>query len=234
MRFGALEVIRDLTLTIESGEFVAVVGPSGCGKSTLLKLLSGLLQPDHGLITVEGEPPEMKPSGYFGFAFQRPMLLPWRTIQQNVHLPVQLLGGISDDSKSKIVFEKVGLKGFEKYYPLELSGGMQQRAALGMLLAHTPRLWLLDEPFSSLDELTRLKLSLELLPLWRDAKATVVFVTHDVEEAVLLASRIIVLSHRPSTVVASVPVRLADRTPETIYSAEFLETSKCVRSFLTA
>lgn len=234
MNYGALRVLADLDLSVQAGEFVAVVGPSGCGKSTFLKLVSGLLKPQNGDIRIDGDSPSSKPAGYFGFAFQRPVLLPWRTISQNITLPRQLLRTETDDGAAAQILTHVGLSGFGSFYPLELSGGMQQRAALGRLLAHAPRLWLLDEPFASLDEITRLHLSLELLHLWRSANATVLFVTHNVEEAVLLANRILVFSMRPSKVVGTLPVDITDRNEQTLYSAPFLETAKCVRSLLAA
>jgi NitT/TauT family transport system ATP-binding protein len=200
-RAGAIEALRDVDLTVDQGEFVAVVGRSGCGKSTLLRLIAGLLQPTAGQILVDGAP-VTRPRRDVALMFQRPALLPWRSVLANVMLPVEVFGWPRREHRrqARELLEKVGLAGFEKRLPHELSGGMQQRVALCRALIQRPRLLLMDEPFSALDALTREELAVELQRIHMELHTTVVFVTHAISEAVLLADRVVVLTSRPGQV----------------------------------
>ena len=201
-RAGAVEALRDIELKIAEGEFVVVVGRSGCGKSTLLRLVAGLLPPTHGEIQVAGER-VTKPRRDIAMLFQRPALLPWRTVLDNVLLPAEILklGRPASRERALGLLEMVGLAGFEKRLPHELSGGMQQRVALCRSLLAGPRVLLMDEPFSALDALTREDLSTELQRIHMETRATIMFVTHSIDEAVLLADRVVVLSPRPGQIV---------------------------------
>lgn len=199
-RSGVVEALRDITLTVRDGEFVAVVGRSGCGKSTLLRLIAGLLPPTRGTVTVDGRP-MTKPRRDVAMMLQRPALLPWRSVLDNVLLPVEIFGWRRRDHRDRAhhLLQTVGLDGFERRLPHELSGGMQQRVALCRSLIQNPRVMLMDEPFSALDALTREELSVELQRVHAEHRSTVVFVTHSIDEAVLLADRVVVLSPRPGT-----------------------------------
>ncbi|GIF50749.1 NitT/TauT family transport system ATP-binding protein [Asanoa ferruginea] len=201
-RAGTVEALRDIDLQIAEGEFVAVVGRSGCGKSTLLRLVAGLLPPTQGEIQVAGER-VTKARRDIALLFQRPALLPWRTVLDNVLLPAEIfrLGRSSLRARALGLLEMVGLQGFEKRLPHELSGGMQQRVALCRSLLTGPRVLLMDEPFSALDALTREDLSTELQRIHMEHRPTIMFVTHSIDEAVLLADRVVVLSPRPGQIV---------------------------------
>jgi NitT/TauT family transport system ATP-binding protein len=208
-RAGAVEALRGINLHVRQGEFVAVVGRSGCGKSTLLRLVAGLLPPTTGTVTVDGQPVS-RPRRDIGVVFQRPALLPWRTVVDNVLLPVEIFGlhRSAYRERAAALLEKVGLTGFERRLPHELSGGMQQRAALCRSLLPRPRVLLMDEPFSALDALTREELSVELQRIHMESTATILFVTHSIDEAVLLADRVVVLTERPGRVrrILDVPI----------------------------
>ncbi|MGW0435639.1 ABC transporter ATP-binding protein [Micromonospora sp. NPDC003197] len=197
-RAGDVEALRDVSLEVADGEFVAIVGRSGCGKSTLLRLVAGLQTATSGEITVAGTPID-SPRRDIGFMFQRPALLPWRSVLDNVLLPTQVFGWDRRMARERAheLLDLVGLTGFEKRLPHELSGGMQQRVSLCRALIQQPRVLLMDEPFSALDALTRADLSVELQRLQMKQASTVLFVTHSVDEAVLLADRVVVLSPRP-------------------------------------
>jgi NitT/TauT family transport system ATP-binding protein len=191
------EALRDVSLRIGGGDFVALLGPSGCGKSTLLRLIAGLDQPDSGSITWDaGAPPS---PGEIGFVFQDATLLPWASTEENVWLPLRLRGvdrkAAHDDIAS--VLMRVGLTGFEAARPVELSGGMRMRVSIARALVTKPRLLLMDEPFAALDEFTRHRLQEDLLRLWQDLGCTVVFVTHSIYEAAFLAHRIVLMTPRP-------------------------------------
>lgn len=200
-RSGQVEALRDIDLDIGDGEFVAVLGRSGCGKSTLLRLIAGLLPVTVGEVTVAGAP-VTHPRPDVAMLFQRPALLPWRTVLDNVLLPVEIFGWkrAQHRDRARQLLELTGLAGFEKRLPHELSGGMQQRVSLCRSLIGEPRVMLMDEPFSALDALTREELSGELQRVHMETSATVVFVTHSIEEAVLLADRVVVLSPRPGRI----------------------------------
>ena len=192
--------ISDATFDVLPGELVSLVGPSGCGKSTLLKILAGLLPHDGGEVRIGSAAHPFDPARDVGMVFQAPLLLKWRRILDNVLLPTEILGLPSAESRSRAraLLELVGLAGYEAKYPYELSGGMQQRAAIARALVHDPKLVLMDEPFGALDALTREKMNLELLRIWQEARKTIVFVTHGISEAVFLGTRVVVFSAGPA------------------------------------
>ena len=192
--------ISDATFDVMPGELVSLVGPSGCGKSTLLKILAGLHPHDAGVVRIGSESHAFDPSRDIGMVFQAPLLLKWRRILENVLLPAEILGLPMSESRerAKGLLNLVGLTGFEDKYPYELSGGMQQRAAIARALIHDPKLVLMDEPFGALDALTREKMNLELLRIWKESGKTIVFVTHGISEAVFLGTRVVVLTAGPA------------------------------------
>ena len=200
---GALDAVRAISLAVTDGEFVAIVGPSGCGKTSLLKLALGLQAKSGGVILIDGEDVD-KPRRDVGVVFQTPVLLPWRTVLQNVLLPADVLH-LPREEASRNAMELLtlaGLAGFESKYPYELSGGMQQRVGIARALLHDPHVLLMDEPFAALDALTREAMSIELQRIWMARRKTIVFVTHNISEAVLLADRIVVMSTRPGRIIA--------------------------------
>jgi NitT/TauT family transport system ATP-binding protein len=204
--YGALEVLDDVSLHVERGELVAILGPSGCGKSTLLRLLAGLEAAGSGVVAVDGAP-VAGPSPERALVFQDPTLFPWRTVWQNVAIGPQARGvlGASREAVDAAI-RAVGLEGFAQVRPQQLSGGMAQRAALARALVNRPSLLLLDEPLGRLDALTRLSMQQELLRLWEDGGFTALLVTHDVDEALTLADRVVVMSPRPARILADVRV----------------------------
>ncbi|MGK6314789.1 ABC transporter ATP-binding protein [Neorhizobium sp. DT-125] len=196
-----VHALDNVSLAIESGEFISIVGPSGCGKSTLLRFLAGLDGPDRGRITVDGEVID-RPSLKRGIVFQDHRLLPWFSVEKNIALSLYSLAGSEAEKRERVQYliDLVGLSGFEKALPHELSGGMSQRAAIARGLAPRPPLLLLDEPLGALDSLTRSYLQDELLAIWEREKSTVVMVTHDVEEAIYLSDRVVVMEPRPGRI----------------------------------
>jgi len=192
--------ISDATFDVMPGELVALVGPSGCGKSTLLKVLAGLHPHDGGTVRIGSATHPFDPERDIGMVFQQPLLLKWRRILDNVLLPAELLGlpMAAARERGRELMAMVGLKGYEDKYPYELSGGMQQRAAIARALVHDPKLVLMDEPFGALDALTREKMNLELLRIWKQSGKTIVFVTHGISEAVFLGTRVVVFSAGPA------------------------------------
>ncbi|WLS11448.1 ABC transporter ATP-binding protein (plasmid) [Shinella sumterensis] len=201
-----LQVLDNVSIVIEPGEFVALLGPSGCGKSTLLRLAAGLETPTTGRVLEDGRP-IIAPDPDRILVFQDATLFPWRTVRDNVAIGLEARGLIREQEyRIDEVLKLVKLEGFADVYPHQLSGGMAQRAALARALVNDPKLLLLDEPFGKLDSLTRLRMQNELLELWKSAGFTALLVTHDVEEALLLADRVIVLSDRPASIVAEVRV----------------------------
>jgi NitT/TauT family transport system ATP-binding protein len=227
---GRLMALDDLSFSVRQGEFLCIVGPSGCGKTTLLQLLGGLEQPTAGDVFLD-DLPLLGPHPDISIVFQKPNLMPWRTVLENVMLPLTILNGRNKvRQRSEAMLEKVGLSDFAQSYPKELSGGMEQRVAVARALVRHPRVLLLDEPFSALDELTREKLNLELLALWRHQNITAVMVTHNIREAVLLADRVLVLSSRPACLAAEFPIDLArPRHQRLEYTPEFVETAFRIR-----
>jgi NitT/TauT family transport system ATP-binding protein len=206
-RRSSFQALVGISLTVGEGEFLAVVGPSGCGKSTLLRLLSGLEVPDSGQVCLRGEP-LLAPRREIGFVFQRSNLMPWRTVLRNISLPLEVDGLPLQESLRRAAewVSLVDLEGFRDAYPGQLSGGMQQRVALARALIHEPSLLLLDEPFGSLDALTRDRMNAELLRIWSLRRPAVVMVTHSISEAVLLADRVLVMSPRPGRIRAEFTV----------------------------
>jgi len=207
-RKGYLQVIQNIDLDIQEGEFVALLGPSGCGKSTLLRILSGLLEPTSGAVLLEEQPPQkLVAAKRVGWLAQNPALLPWKTVQANITLAQQIN---PQNHRSQLptrdLLELVNLTDFGEAFPFALSGGMQQRVALARTLALGANLWLMDEPFAALDELTRENLTTELLHLWRQFRPTVVWVTHHIYEAVRLADRVLVMTPRPGEIAAEVAI----------------------------
>jgi NitT/TauT family transport system ATP-binding protein len=208
--YGEHLAISDATFDVEAGELVALVGPSGCGKSTLLKILAGLHPYDAGEVRIGSPSHPFNPSRDVGMVFQAPLLLKWRRILENVLLPAEILGLQKKESveRARHLLELVGLAGYEAKYPYELSGGMQQRAAIARALVHDPKLVLMDEPFGALDALTREKMNLELLRIWKEAGKTIVFVTHGISEAVFLGTRVVVLTAGPARMADNFEVEL--------------------------
>jgi len=197
--YGELTIFKNLNVTVEPGEFLSLIGPSGCGKTTCLNLLSGFLKPDSGSVLLRGK--KLEPEDpHFGYVFQQATLFPWLSTLENVAFGLKMQGMPEKErnEKSQVYLEKVGLTGFENYLPLKLSGGMQQRVNLARALVMEPRLLLMDEPFGALDAITREQMNDELLRLWDEIGQTVVFITHDIDEAVYLSDRILVLDRPPN------------------------------------
>lgn len=192
--------VSDVTMDIDDGDMVSLVGPSGCGKSTLLKILAGLHDADGGEVAIGNAAASFTPGRDVGMVFQQALLLKWRTILENVLLPADILGlpRKAAAERARDLLNMVGLNGFEGKYPYQLSGGMQQRAAIARALIHDPRLILMDEPFGALDALTREKMNLEMLRIWQESRKTIIFVTHSIQEAVFLGSRCAVLTAGPA------------------------------------
>src|SRR5919197_4258215 len=231
---SGLEALRTVTIDIQPGEFVSFVGPSGCGKSTLLKLIGGLLAPSGGDIAVGGRKVS-GPRRDVGVMFQTSVLFPWRTVLENVLLPIEVFGlqRSAAIDKARGILSMVGLGGRETAYPRELSGGMQQRAALSRVLVTDPRIILMDEPFGALDEFTRERMNLEILRIWSERGQTIIFVTHSINEAVFLSDRIVVMDTLPGRVLSVVDVPLGrPRTIELMRSPQFATTVFEVREYL--
>lgn len=227
-----LHALHDISFRVERGEFVCMVGPSGGGKSTLLRLIAGLLRPTAGEILLDGQPVR-EPSARVGIVFQNVNLMPWRTVLDNVALPLEL-AGVPRPRRHKVALELLdlmGLAGFAGRYPRQLSGGMQQRAAIARTLAQDPDLLLLDEPFGALDAITREYLNRELLRIQRLRGQTIFMVTHAIGEAVFLADRVLVLSPRPGTIRCEIPIPLPHpRGEETLTDPTYLALTRQVRA----
>jgi NitT/TauT family transport system ATP-binding protein len=228
--------VEDLNLTVKEGEFVSLVGPSGCGKSTLLKVVCGLLQPEEGEVLLDGRPIKGVPDGV-GFVFQNDALLPWKTILENVRMPLESKGLKKDEQaeQARQYIEMVGLKGFEKYFPKQLSGGMRKRVALARAFAYDPDLYLMDEPFGPLDAQTRVMIGDAFLKMWEKVGKSVLFVTHDIEEAIVLADRVLVMSKRPGKIKAEFEVNLGRPRPyyESRFDARFKELQKEIWGYIS-
>ena len=201
--FGDLEALRSISLTVERGEFISVVGPSGCGKTTFLRIVAGLEHASSGEVLLDGRAVR-EPGSDRGFVFQNDSLLPWRTVLANAIIGREVAGsiGAADRKRTMELLKLVGLEGFEHYHPRQLSGGMRQRVNLARALAIDPEILLMDEPFAALDALTRRKMQEELVALWDDVGFTVIFVTHSIDEALLIGNRILVMSPHPGQVKA--------------------------------
>lgn len=216
-------------LSIREGEFVSLLGPTGCGKTTLLRVIADLISPTRGVVLVRDQDAHVaRRNNEFGFVFQEPALLPWRTVLANVRLPLEIVG-YERDSKARCeeLLALVGLLPFKNHYPHELSGGMKQRVALIRALSWEPSILLMDEPFSAVDELTRNRLQDDLLDLWDLEKKTIIFVTHNITEAVYLSDRVLVFSSRPGRIVAELNVQLdRPRRPEMREEPRFIEHIK--------
>lgn len=232
--FGPLPVLQNITFKIKSGEFISIIGPSGCGKSTLLKIIGGLLAPSSGKITIKNNSPITAIKHHeIGFVFQNPVLLPWRTVTQNINLPLEIIKKIRTKNNSQKLINLLGLKGFNNYYPHTLSGGMKQRVAIARTLVYDPEILLMDEPFGALDELTRERLNLELLKIWQDTHKTIIFITHSVSEAVFLSNRVIVISKRPGKIKAVKKINLPfPRTIKTKQSKKYFQYITWLRNKL--
>jgi NitT/TauT family transport system ATP-binding protein len=224
------------SLTIADGEFVSLVGPSGCGKSTILKVVAGLIAATSGTVNVGNEPVNGVPAGV-GMVFQNDALLPWKTVRDNVRLPLVLDGRSTSEQDARIaeLLALVQLTGFEDYYPRALSGGMRKRVALARTLAYDPRLFLMDEPFGPLDAQTRIRIGREFLAIWESLGKSVLFVTHDVEEAIALSDRVLVMSPRPGRIVAEFRIDIPrPRDYEEIrFEPEFRELQRAIWHALT-
>ena len=233
---GQVLALDRISFQVDEGEFVAVVGPSGCGKSTLLRILAGTLPKSGGEILLRGES-VTGPRRDIGFVFQAPVLLPWRTIIDNVMVPAQVQKRdlVAHRERANGLLELVGLKGFENNHPFELSGGMQQRVGIARALVCDPQLLLMDEPFGALDAMTREHMNEQLLHIWRESKKTIIFVTHSIPEAVLLADRIIVLSLRPGQIARIIEVDLPrPRRIEMVSTPQFGSYAEELRELLNA
>lgn len=206
---SAVHALTGIDLEIGDSEFVSLVGPSGCGKSTLLRLVAGLVPASGGRVDIDGEA-VTQPRREVGIVFQSPTLLPWASITDNVLFPLKIMHAMTPDARDRAqtLLRLVGLEGFERKHPSELSGGMQQRAAICRALIHDPAILLMDEPFGALDALTREEMSLELLRIWTEQPKTILFVTHSIPEAVLLSDRVVVMSARPGRIAEIIDVPL--------------------------
>jgi len=233
---GDVIALSDVNLEIGTGEFVSFIGPSGCGKTTFLRVIADLEQPTSGRITVNGTSPgDARLNRAYGYVFQAPALYPWRTIEQNVALPLEIMGLSDRAARIKRTLELVNLAGFEKKYPWQLSGGMQQRASIARALSFDADLLLMDEPFGALDEIVRDHLNSELLKLWARTKKTIAFVTHSIPEAVYLSTKIVVMSPRPGRVTDIIESDLpAERPLDIRETPEFLRLAARVRDGLRA
>jgi NitT/TauT family transport system ATP-binding protein len=233
---GPVYALSGVNLKVEDGDFVSFIGPSGCGKTTLLRVIADLEQSTGGSISVNGmKPAEARLSRAYGYVFQAPGLFPWRTVERNVALPLEIMGIDGAAERVKRNLDMVNLTGFEKKFPWQLSGGMQQRVSIARALAFDPKLLLMDEPFGALDEIVRDKLNQQLLELWDRTKKTVVFVTHSIPEAVFLSTKIVVMSPRPGRIIDVIESNFPrDRNLEIRETPEFLKVAHRVREGLKA
>ncbi|MHB9094103.1 MAG: ABC transporter ATP-binding protein [Eubacteriales bacterium] len=208
-RFGETKIFEDLDLQVEEGCFCCIVGPSGCGKSTLLRIIAGLYRPVKGEVLLDNKPPSLD-KGEIGFVFQEDALFPWFTVEENIKFGLRARK-VDKSSWGQIIehnLQKVGLADYRDYYPSQLSGGMKQRVAIARVLAYNPKLLLMDEPFASLDSLNRNMLQTELIDLWAREKKTILFVTHNIDEAVFLAERLIVMGSKPGRIKRVLDINL--------------------------
>jgi len=233
---GPVNALHEVSLEVQRGDFVSFIGPSGCGKTTLLRVIADLEQPTDGNIQINGvSPHEARLSRAYGYVFQAAALYPWRTIERNVALPLEIAGIDREEKRRRVdqFLELVELQGFEKKFPWQLSGGMQQRASIARALCVKPELLLMDEPFGALDEIVRDHLNEQLLKLWVKTNKTIVFVTHSIPEAVFLSKRIVVMSPRPGRVIDIIDTDFPnDRTLDIRETPEFIEIAHRVREGL--
>lgn len=206
-----IKALKNIDFNIYEGEFISLLGPSGCGKSTLLRIIADLLHPTEGEVIINGRTPrQVRLAKQYGMVFQSPVLYDWRTVRKNVCLPLELMGVKKAEQRERAdaMLEMVGLQDYADHYPYQLSGGMQQRVGIARALALNPKILLMDEPFSALDEFTREKLNEDLLDIWQKTNKTVIFVTHNIQEAIFLSDRVCVLSPHPGRISAIVDVTL--------------------------
>lgn len=224
-RGAPVRALDQVSLECPAGSFTALIGPSGCGKSTILRLALGLDNADSGIVAIAGmTPPQAAKAGITGVAFQDAALMPWRNVEDNIALPLDVLGQPRRDNAGKIadLIDLVGLKGFEKALPGELSGGMRQRVAIARSLVTDPQVLFLDEPFGALDQILRRQMNVELQRIWIASRATTLLVTHGIDEAVFLADRVVVMQSRPGRIARIIDIPLArPRRPDIFASAEF-------------
>ncbi|MBT4778228.1 MAG: ABC transporter ATP-binding protein [Rhodobacteraceae bacterium] len=233
---GPVNALSNVNLSIKKGDFVSFIGPSGCGKTTLLRVLADLDEPTSGIVTVNGvSPRDARMARAYGYVFQAAGLYPWRNISSNIKLPLEIMGYSKSEQQSRVakVLELVELVGFEKKFPWQLSGGMQQRASIARALAFDADILLMDEPFGALDEIVRDHLNEQLLKLWKSTSKTICFVTHSIPEAVYLSTKIVVMSPRPGRIIDVIESDLPiDRPLEIRDSKKFIELSQRVREGL--
>jgi NitT/TauT family transport system ATP-binding protein len=233
---GEVQALANVNLQVGEGDFVSFIGPSGCGKTTLLRVIADLERPTAGTILVNGvSPGEARLQRHYGYIFQAPALYPWRTIERNVMLPLEIMGFDAKERRARMekYLKLVNLSGFERKFPWQLSGGMQQRASIARALSFDPALLLMDEPFGALDEIVRDHLNEQLLRLWNQTGKTVMFVTHSIPEAVFLSTRIVVMSPRPGRIIDVIACDFPrDRTLEIRETPEFLKIAQRVRAGL--
>lgn len=231
-----VQALRDINLSIGRNEFISLIGPSGCGKSTLLRVIGDLITPSSGRVAVNGKSArQARLDRDYGMVFQAATLYDWRTVARNVQLPLELMKYPKEkrEQRTQQMLELVELSDFARHYPWQLSGGMQQRVAIARALAFEPSILLMDEPFGALDEMTRERLNLELLDIWRKTQTTVVFVTHSITEAVFLSTRVIVMSARPGRITQDIAIDLPQpRNVETRENVRFFELETHVREAL--
>jgi NitT/TauT family transport system ATP-binding protein len=235
---GKVDALSDVSLQIADGEFVSFIGPSGCGKTTMLRVIADLQQPTSGNLLVNGMTAEQaRLARSYGYVFQAPALFPWRTIEKNLKLPLEIMGFSETEQQQRAerYLALVNLTGFERKYPWQLSGGMQQRVSIARALSFDPDLLLMDEPFGALDEIVRDHLNQQLLHLWSTTEKTVLFVTHSIPEAVFLSSKIVVMSPRPGRIIDIIANNFPrDRTLDIRETPEFLKIAHRVREGLRA
>ena len=233
---GGTVALKDVSLEIEDGEFISLIGPSGCGKSTLLRIIGDLIEPTHGVATVNGKPArQARKDRDYGIVFQDPVLYDWRTVGRNIALPLELAGWNRQKRADRVkeMLALVELSGFDRHHPWQLSGGMQQRVSIARALSFDPALLLMDEPFGALDEMTRERLNMELLRIWERSGCTIVFVTHSIAEAVFLSTRVVVMSPRPGRISNVIPIDLQQpRVAATREEPRFFELVTQVREAL--
>lgn len=231
----AVEALKEINFSVEKGSFTSVIGPSGCGKTTLLKIVGAIINPSGGYVTIDGgNPSQALLKHYFGFVFQEPALLPWRSVLRNIQLPAEILHEKKAKARADSLIRLVGLAGFEGALPKELSSGMKTRVAIARALSFHPPVLLMDEPFGNLDEITRDMMNSELLRIWREIQATVIFVTHSIREAVLLSDNVVVLTSRPGKIKEIIHIDLPrPRTREMRRLPEFGAMVEDIRELLT-